>query len=74
VVIKYVEETSNCTAAWKFCHITECTGLDKMNTRTKIIKGSKFNLKCIYWAQAGEFQVEVMLEKGRNGLVVRETV
>jgi hypothetical protein len=74
VVIKYAEETSNCTAAWKFCHITEYTWLDKMKTTTNIIKGSKFNVKCIYWAQAGKFQLELMLEKCRNGLVAREMV
>ena len=72
MVIKYAEETNNCPVAWKFCRITEHRGLDKIRTTTDIIKGSKFNLKCISWAQAREFQVELVLEKCKNGLVTRE--
>jgi hypothetical protein len=55
-------------------NIKECTRLDRVKTTTSIIKGSKLILNCIYWAQALEFQVELMLEKFRNGLVTRQTV
>jgi hypothetical protein len=73
-MFKHAEETSNCKAAWKFCYIKECTKLDKVKTTTSIIKGSKLILKCIYWAQALKFQVGLMLEKYRNGLVTRQMV
>jgi hypothetical protein len=73
-VIKHAEETNNCKAAWKFCQIKQCTRLDKVKTTRSIIKGNKLNLKCIYWAQAFEFQVGLVLEKCRNGLVTRQMV
>lgn len=73
-VIKHAEEINNCKAAWKFCCIKECTSLDKMKTTISVIKRSKLILKCIYWAQALEFQVGLMLKKCRNGLVTRQTV
>jgi len=72
-VIKHAEEINNCKAAWKFCCLKECTRLGKMET-TSVIKRSKLILKCIYWAQALEFQVGLMLEKCGNGLVTRQTV
>jgi hypothetical protein len=73
-VTKHAEETNNCKAAWKFCYIKECARLDEVKTSASIIKRSKLILKCIYWAQALEFQVGLMLEKCRNGLVTRQTV
>ena len=60
----------NCKAAWKFCYIKECTRLDKVKT----IASNKLLLKCIYLPQALEFQVRLMLEKCRNGLVTRPSV
>jgi hypothetical protein len=73
-VIKHAEETKNCKAVWKSCYIKECTSLDKVKATTSITKGSKLILKCIYWAQALEFQVGLMLEKCRSGLVTRQKV
>jgi len=70
-VIKHAEEINNCKATWEFCCIKECTRLDKVKTTPSIIKGSKLILKCIYWAQALEFQVGLMIEKCGNGLVTR---
>jgi hypothetical protein len=69
MVIKHAEEINNCKAAWEFCYIKECTRQDEMKTTTSIVKGSELILKCIYWAQALEFQVGLMLEKCKIGLV-----
>ena len=52
-----------------------------VETKTTIIKGNKFNLKSILWAQLKEFQCQwqnvsmLVLEECKNGLLInRETI
>lgn len=51
-----------------------------VETMTTIIKGNKFNLKSILWAQAKEFQCQsqnvfiFVLEECKNGLVINREV